>query len=296
VNAGPSEVAGRRNHRGVLHSLGPDSALAVIAAVTEAGKVFCVSTRMTVSIAPPAAARHTRWVRSTHWIGALAFLTLAFTGIFILMAHPRLYWGEVGNDLTPALLELPISRNHQHGGWDRRTPFRGDAAAVVSAVRTYDIFNQNGWGRSLHFLAGWIMVGGGAVYLLTGMITGHFRRHLIPRAAELTPRLLAEEFRDHLRLHIAPPTGGPQYGRLQKCAYVGVIFAILPLMVVTGLAMSPAVSATYPFLSDMFGGFQSARTVHFFGFVALILFLVGHVLMVVLSGFTRQMRSMTVGE
>ena len=180
----------------------------------------------------------------------------------------------MGNDLTPALLELPISRNHQHGGWDRRTPFRGDAAAVVSAVRTYEIFNQNGWGRSLHFLGAWVMVVAGALYLLMGVITGHFRRHLIPRATELTPRLLARELRDHLRLHVAPASGGPQYGLLQKCAYAGVVFVILPLMAVTGLAMSPAVTATYPFLSDMFGGFQSARTVHFFGFAALMLFLI----------------------
>jgi hypothetical protein len=78
-------------------------------------------------------------------------LTLALTGVVILMAHPRLYWGEAGNDLTPALLELPISRNYQHNGWDKRTAFFQDAAGPISASRTYDIFNQNGW-AGLHFL------------------------------------------------------------------------------------------------------------------------------------------------
>ena len=71
--------------------------------------------------------RHARWVRISHWVATVSLLTLAFTGFVILMAHPRLYWGEVGNDLTPALLELPISRNYRHGGWDRPTPFFKDA-------------------------------------------------------------------------------------------------------------------------------------------------------------------------
>ena len=98
---------------------------------------------------------HARWVRISHAIAAASLLTLAFTGFVILMAHPRLYWGEVGNDLTPALLELPISRNYQHRGYEKSTPFFADASGPITASRTYDIFNQNGWGRSLHFLAAW---------------------------------------------------------------------------------------------------------------------------------------------
>ncbi len=101
---------------------------------------------------------HAPWVRASHWIGAASLLVLAVTGFLILMVHPRLYWGEVGNDLTPALIELPISRNHQHGGWDTPKPFFARAGAPVSASRTFDIFNQNGWGRSLHFLAAWCLV------------------------------------------------------------------------------------------------------------------------------------------
>src|SRR3954468_644332 len=96
--------------------------------------------------------RHAGWVRISHWIAAASLLTLAFSGSEILMVHPRLYWGDAGNDLMPALLELPISRNYKHGGWDKPMPFAEIASAPVSAGRTYDIFNQNGWGRSLHFL------------------------------------------------------------------------------------------------------------------------------------------------
>ena len=101
---------------------------------------------------------HAAWVRVSHWILAASILILAFTGFIILMAHPRLYWGETGNGLTPALLELPISRNHGHGGWQDRVPFFGDPSSPVSANRNFDLFNQNGWGRSLHFLAAWFVV------------------------------------------------------------------------------------------------------------------------------------------
>src|SRR5262245_2476955 len=239
---------------------------------------------------------HTRWVRISHWIVTASFMTLAFTGVVILMAHPRLYWGEVGNDLTPALLELPISRNHRHGGWEKSVPFFQDAASPVSANRTYDIFNKNGWGRSLHFLAAWFLALSGAFYLLTGVFTGHFRRHIVPRPAELGPALFWRDVIDHLRLRIRKATGGPQYGLLQKSAYFVVVFFVLPLAVVTGLAMSPTITAAYPFLSGMFGGHQSARTIHFVAFVILMLFLLAHVVMIIKSGFKRQMRGMTLGE
>ncbi len=212
------------------------------------------------------------------------------------MAHPRLYWGEVGNDLTPALVELPISRNHRHGGWGQPTPFFADAAGPIRASRTYDIFNQNGWGRSLHFLAAWCLVLPGVVYLLAGIVGGHFRSHIWPKGDELRPRVFWREVVDHLRLQIPPASGGPRYGLLQKCAYSAVLFVAAPLLVITGLAMSPAVTAAYPFLSGLFGGFQSARTLHFFTFAALLLFVFVHIVMVIMSGFRRQIRAMTVGE
>jgi thiosulfate reductase cytochrome b subunit len=239
---------------------------------------------------------HARWVRISHWMLAVSLLTLAFSGFVILMAHPRLYWGNAGNDLTPALLELPISRNYRHGGWGTATPFSQNAAGPISASRTYDIFNQNGWGRSLHFLAAWCLVLPGAAYLLMGIFAGHFRSHIWPKPKELAPRLVWIDFVDHLRLRVRRASGGPQYGVLQKCAYSFVVFVGTPLMVLTGLAMSPAVTASFPFLLRLFGGYQSARTIHFFTFVALLLFLLVHLVMVVLSGFRRQIRAMTVGE
>lgn len=240
---------------------------------------------------------HARWVRATHWLAAISIVVLAFTGIVILMAHPRLYWGEVGNDLTPALLELPISRNYKHGGWDAPRPFTGsDGVGRVSASRTYDIFNKNGWGRSLHFVGAWLLVGTGLVYLVIGARSGHFRRALIPASGEITTRHVARELTDHLRLRIRTATGGPQYGLLQKTAYSAIIFVVLPLTGLTGLTMSPAITASFPLLLTLFGGVQSARTIHFALWVMLMLFLAAHVLMVVLSGFRRQLRAMTVGD
>ena len=240
--------------------------------------------------------RHARWVRISHWVLTASVLTLAVTGFVILMAHPRLYWGEVGNDLTPALIELPISRNYKHAGWDKPTPFFDDGAVPITASRTFHIFNQNGWGRSLHFLAAWALVLPGAVYLLAGLSGGHFRSHIWPKPGELAPSFVLRDIIDHLHLRIPPASGGPQYALLQKCAYSFVVFVAAPLMVVTGLTMSPAVTAAFPSLLRIFGGYQSARTLHFFAFVALLLFVLVHVLMVVKSGFRRQIRAMTVGE
>ena len=116
---------------------------------------------------------HARGVRLTHWMAAVSVAALAFSGVEILMVHPRLYWGEAGNDLTPPLLELPISRNYQHGGWTVPTPLLDGPGAPVSAGRTFEIFNENGWGRSLHFLAAWVLVATGLVYVLAGVVAGH---------------------------------------------------------------------------------------------------------------------------
>jgi thiosulfate reductase cytochrome b subunit len=240
-----------------------------------------------------AGAGHARWIRVTHWILAASVLTLGISGFTILMAHPRLYWGAVGNDLTPALIELPVSRNYRHGGWEVSTPSFPDGGRAVSSIRTYDILNENSWARSLHFLAAWFLVVTGAIYLLAGIFSGHLRRDLLPRRGELTARAMWNDLSAHARKRPAP--GGPPYGLLQKGSYCAVVFLGLPLMVLTGWAMSPAMSAAYPFLSGIFGGTQSARTIHFCVFVALILFFVAHLVMVGLSGFKRQMRAMTLG-
>jgi thiosulfate reductase cytochrome b subunit len=239
--------------------------------------------------------RHRLWVRLCHWTLAVAVGTLAVSGAVILAAHPRLYWGEVGNDLTPALLTLPINDNHRPEGWVNRSSFAAVSGAPITADRGYEIFNQNGWARSLHFLAGWFFVLAGAFYAVAGFVGGHARRDLLPRLRELGPRALARDLAAHLR---GPPpvAPGPPYGLLQRCAYAGVAFVVLPLMVLLGLSMAPVVTASFPALLDVFGGYQSARTLHFVGFVALLLFLIVHVAMVIRTGFVRQLRAMILGR
>jgi thiosulfate reductase cytochrome b subunit len=237
---------------------------------------------------------HPRWVRVSHGIVAASLLTLAVSGYFILMVHPRLYWGDVGNDLTPALLELPISRNHRHGGWSARTALTSDPSGPASASRTYDIFNQNGWARSLHFLAAWCLVLPGAAYVIAGVAGGHFKRRVWPNARDLEPANVTRDVADHLRFRATGSEPG-RYGVLQKLAYSLVVFVGAPMMGLTGLAMSPAITAAFPWLVRAFGGYQSARTLHFLTFVALVLFVLVHVAMVALSGFKRQVRAITVG-
>jgi thiosulfate reductase cytochrome b subunit len=242
--------------------------------------------------------KHKPWVKTSHWIISLSFLFLVFTGIEILMVHPRLYWGEVGNELTPALIELPISRNHKRSDWEAQVPFFDSEDSPVSAGRNgeAEMFNENGWGRSLHFLAAWFLVLTGLVYLLLGLFTGHFQKHIWPRIKELTPSQILRDIKAHFQMKIAPPTGGPQYGLLQKLAYMSIIFFALPLAIITGFTMSPAITAAYPFLLEIFGGFQSARTIHFFTSLALEIFLIMHIVMIILSGFKQQVRYMTLGK
>ncbi len=176
--------------------------------------------------------RHTLFVRVTHWINALAFFGLVISGIAILMAHPRLYWGETGAFGNVALMELPLPLN----------------------------MDQSGWGRSLHFLSAWISVINGALYVFLGLFSGNFKM--------------------------------TAYNTLQRSAYLAVVFVLFPLMILTGLAMSPAVASLAPFLVSFFGGHQSARTLHFFAANLAVLFLMGHVTMVYLDGFRDRMRGM----
>src|SRR5262249_48589062 len=136
----------------------------------------------------------------------------------------------------------------------------------------------------------------GVVYMLRGILTGHFRSHIWPGAGELNLRLVWHDIAEHLHLRIRSGTGGPQYGLLQKCAYCVVIFVAVPLAIMSGLTMSPAITAPFPFLLRVFGGHQSARTIHFLAFSVLVLFVIAHVVMVAMSGFRRQMRAMIFGR
>lgn len=238
--------------------------------------------------------RHSLWLRVTHWVGTVAFLLLVFTGTEILMVHPRLYWGEVGNDLTPAFLELPISRNYKHGGWENKTAFFAEKNSPVSAVRTYDIFNENGWGRSLHFLSAWLLAFVGLYYLIAAIFSGYLRREIFPK--QFSFQSLFKDIKDHLVKIIPQRTDDSKYGLLQKTTYSVVLFLLFPVIILTGLTLSPTITAACPFLLKIFFGYQSARTIHFFAAFLLVLFLLIHIVMVVRTGFKKNMLAMTIGN
>ncbi|KQT49246.1 cytochrome B [Methylobacterium sp. Leaf456] len=213
--------------------------------------------------------RHPLWVRLTHWIGAGAFMTLAVSGFAILLALPRLFWGETGSNDSPAWIVLPLPVN----------------------------LEQTGWGRNLHFISAWVFVLSGALYGLAALVTGHLFRRLAPDRDQLRPGSLVSEVRDHL--HIRPPepvSGGERYNALQKLAYLAVLLVLAPVMLLSGLTMSPGVTAAYPELFTLFGGRQSARTIHFLAAFGLVAFLLVHLWQVAANRPLRLLRGMITGR
>jgi thiosulfate reductase cytochrome b subunit len=231
------------------------------------------------SIEKSEAPRHAAFVRVTHWITTLCFFALLITGSEIVISHPRFYWGETGNNLTPPLFRIPIpaSRN------------------LVPTGYGYVMPDQNGWSRYLHFQAAWAVVLIGLVYGIWGLWTGHFRSNLFPAATDRTWRAFLQVFARHIRLRRPDEAEASSYNALQRVSYLVVIFVLFPLVIWTGLALSPGFNSAVPAAVNVLGGRQSARTLHFFVSVFLLLFLVVHVAMIVLAGFTRRMRAMITG-
>jgi thiosulfate reductase cytochrome b subunit len=193
-------------------------------------------------------------------------------------------------------LTLPISNNYRPSELQPTVAFSELPSRPISADRNYAIFNKNGWARSLHFLAAWVFVAVGVIYLAMGIVTGHIVRDLLPRIRQLSPSAIWQDLKNHLRIDFESVRAGQRYNLLQKLAYSSVLFIVLPVMIATGFTMSPAITSAYPLLLDLFGGYQSARTVHFFGYAALLLFLIVHVAMVIATGFSKQLRAMTWGK
>ena len=219
--------------------------------------------------------RHTAVVRVTHWVMALCFLALLVTGVEIVISHPRFYWGETGNIHTQALFQIPIPAS-------RRS---------VPTGYGFVLPDQNGWSRHLHFQAAWGVVLTGLLYFVYGLTTRHFARNLVPRAGGLGRDLAA-----HLRFRRPDPEEAWSYNPVQRMTYLLVIFVLFPLMIWTGLAMSPAFVSAVPAAVSAFGGQQSARTIHFFLTIVLVGFLLVHVGMVWLAGFRNRMRAMITGR
>lgn len=253
--------------------------------------------------------RHRLVVRLTHWVNLLCLTILLASGLQIFNAHPALYWGDASTFDDPFLAMRGV---------------RSDGGSIVGITTLGDLtFHTTGllgaskdsngemrsrgfpsWitlpgyqdlatGRRWHFFFAWLFVANALVYFSYLIISGHLRRDLAPDAGEI--RTIGASIRDHLRLRFARGEEATRYNVLQKLAYLGVIFIALPLLVLAGLTMSPGIDAACPWLVSLFGGRQSARTIHFICAWAVVLFVVVHVVMVFLSGVFNNMRSMLTG-
>jgi len=220
--------------------------------------------------------RHAALVRITHWLAAFGFLALLVSGAEIVISHPRFYWGESGNVLTPPLFKLSIPSSR----------------AMVPTGYGYVLPDQNGWSRALHFQSAWLLVFAGLIYIFWGLFTRHFRKNLLPGKADFSNRGLV--LRSHVQLVRA--SENDSYNALQKLTYLFVIFVLFPLVVWTGIALSPAFDSAFPVTVTLLGGRQSARTLHFFVSIALLLFLIIHLTMICVAGFRNRMGAMILGR
>lgn len=251
--------------------------------------------------------RHRRPTRIWHWFNALTLLILLMSGLMIFNAHPRLYWGEYGANHDYAWLEIGAAADR---GYLRVGKLQLDTTGVLG--RWTDLYGIErslafpGWatiptsysladGRRWHFFFAWMLSISLGLYMLWGFISGHFRQRLhIPRA-QWSPRHIWRELRDHARLRFPSGEAAARYNMLQKLSYGSVIFVVLPLMIATGLTMSPAMNAAAPWMLDLFGGRQSARSLHFILASGLMLFFFVHIAMVLLAGPANEVRSMIDG-
>ena len=245
--------------------------------MADAAAVRSLASAVPTTTTPP---RHSAVVRVTHWITAVCFFALLVSGVEIVISHPRFYWGEAGNVLTPSLFKLPIPASRPS----------------VPTGYGFVLPDQNGWSRYLHFQAAWVAVLTGLLYIVSGLVTRHFRKYLLPAGSDLTWRALSRVLANHLRFRPQGEAEAWSYNVLQRLTYLLVIFVLFPLMIWTGLAMSPAIASAFPATVTVFGGQQSARTIHFFGTVFLVLFLLVHIVMVCRAGFRNRTRAMITGR
>ena len=253
--------------------------------------------------------RHRLSTRLWHWVNAGALLILLMSGLMIFNAHPRLYWGHYGANPDPAWLE--IGHEEAERGFLRVGAIEVPTTGVLGVwtdgegeVRTRAFpgwatlpgsYNL-GLARRWHLTFAWVFAVGIVAYGVLSLVNGHLRRDLLPTRDELRPSHVWADVKDHARLRFPTGAAALRYNILQKASYLGVMGLLIPVMVLTGLTMSPAMTAAWPWLLDLFGGRQSARSIHFIAAALLVAFIVVHLLMVLLAGPFNEVRSMITGR
>ncbi|MEG3181071.1 cytochrome b/b6 domain-containing protein [Sphingomonas sp. LT1P40] len=234
--------------------------------------------------APPAAptviARHALTTRIWHWLTALSVIVLLGSGLMILNAHGQLYWGEYGANYDKPWFKLIwLFETGRVPGW-------------LTIPSTYNLALARRWHLFFALVLGFALL----AYMIVSLLNRHFQRDLRIRARELAAAHLIADARAHARLEFHDPANPRAYNIFQKLAYAGVIFVLLPLVIFTGLTMSPGMNAAWPWLLDVFGGRQSARSIHFIVSMLLAGFIVVHLALVILAGAFNEVRSMITGK
>jgi len=254
--------------------------------------------------------RHALLVRITHWVNVLCLLVLLLSGLQIFNAHSTLYLGSK-SDPDRAVLSMRAVRR-EDGGYAGLTTIGAttfDTTGILGLSRgpsgelesrgfpdwiTLPTYRDLATGRRWHFFFAWAFVVNLLAYLVYAIASGHVRRDLAPSGSDL--RHIGRSVWEHIRFHFPKGEEAKRYNVLQKLAYLAVIFGLLPLVILTGLTMSPALDAAFPVLLDVFGGRQSARTIHFLCAFGIVLFVLVHVFMVLVSGLWNNLRSMITGR
>ncbi len=251
--------------------------------------------------------RHPLVIRLAHWLNVVCLAILLMSGLQIFNAHPALYWGAASTFDKPFVaitddqrddgsargVTYVAGKSFDTSGWLGLSNFNGEATGrAFPSWATLPAHQDLATGRRWHFLFAWAFVINGLIYLLYGIGSGQLRRRLIPDGDQM--RGFGSSIREHLTLHFPEGEEAKRYNVLQKLTYLVVVLGLLPLMLLTGLAMSPGVNAVVP-LPDLFGGRQSARTIHFIVTNLVVLFVIVHVGLVLASGVWNNMRSMLTG-
>lgn len=253
--------------------------------------------------------RHRLSTRIWHWVNVIAVFTLLGSGLTIFNAHPRLYWGSYGANYDPAWLEIE-DRNGGSEGYLRIAGLEIETTGVLGVFKkdgrertrafphylTIPAEYSLAEGRRYHLVMAWIFGLGGALYAVWSLINRHAQRDLAPTRRELRPSHIWADIKQHAKLRFPRGEEALSYNILQKLSYSLVIFVILPLMVLSGLGMSPNMNTAWPWILDLFGGRQSARSIHFITGFLLVLFILVHLFMVLAAGPINEVRSMITGK
>jgi len=249
--------------------------------------------------------RHSLTTRIWHWVNALTVIVMLMSGLMIFNAHPRLYWGHYGANTDPAWLEIGSTPT---SGYLRIGSLRVGTTGFLGHRVEDGRVNRRafpGWmtipssyslaaGRRWHLAFAWLLSMGLIIYVGYSLASRHARK-LTPRLSELKPGHLWQDLKQHARLRFPTGPAALEYNVLQKLSYFTVIFVLLPVLVLTGLGMSPAMNAAWGWILDIFGGRQSARSIHFIAAWLIALFILVHVVMVILAGPLNEIRSMITG-